>query len=117
MKKYFKYIKQDRLILRLFILSFILVALAFIYALINYTKLPPLLPIFNQFPWGEKRLSITPGIFIPPFVALGILILNVFLSAYSYEKSPLIARLFAVTTCLTGLLTLLFIIRTITLVI
>lgn len=117
MKKYFKYLRKDRLIFRLFILAFILVALSFIYAALNYTKLPPLLPIFNQLPWGENRLSITPGIFIPPFVALGILILNLFLSAFSYEKSPLIARLFAVTTCLIGLLTLLFVIRTITLII
>lgn len=117
MKKYFKYIRQDRLVLRLFIFSFILVVLGFIYVIINYSSLPPVLPIFNQFPWGEKRLSIAPGIFIPPFIALGFLIINIILAAISYEKSPLLARLFAVTTCLTGLLTLLFVIRTITLII
>lgn len=117
MKKYFKNLRKDRLVLRLFILSFIFLVITFIYVLFNYSKLPPLLPIFNQMPWGQERLSITPGIFIPPVIALGIFILNVLLAAFSYEKSPLLARLFAVTTFLTGLLTMLFVVRTITLII
>lgn len=117
MKKHFKNLKRDKLVLRLFILSFILLVLTFIYVAISYTKLPPLLPVFNQLPWGQARLSVTPGIFIPPLIALSIYIVNIFLAAFSYEKSPLLARLFAVTTCLTGLLTLLFVVRTITLII
>jgi cytochrome c oxidase subunit IV len=117
MKKHFKYLRQDRLILRLFILSFVLLSLAFIYIIFSYSSLPPVLPIFNQLPWGESRLSITPGIFIPPIIALVFIILNMFFAAYSYEKSPLLARLFAVTTCLTGLITLLFVFRTITLIV
>ena len=117
MKKYFKNLRHDRLVLRLFILSFIFLVITFIYIGINYSKLPPLLPIFNQLPWGQERLSITPGVFIPPFVALGIFIINIFLAAFSYSKLPLLARLFAVTTCLTSLLSLLFVIRTITLII
>lgn len=117
MKKYFRNLRQDKLVLRLFILSFLFLILTFVYVVFNYNKLPPLLPIFNQMPWGEDRLSIAPGIFILPFIALGIFIINIFFSAFSYEKSPLLARLFSVTTCLTGLLTLLFVIRTITLII
>jgi hypothetical protein len=116
MKKYFKNLRRDRLILRLFLLSFIFLFFIFIYLALNYTKLPPLLPVFNQMPWGQARLSITPGIFIPPFIALGIFIINIFLASFSYEKSPLLARLFAVTSCLTGLLTLLFVVRTVTLI-
>lgn len=117
MKKYFKHLRRDKLVLRLFILSFILLALTFLYIAINYSKLPPLLPVFNQLPWGQERLSITAGIFIPPLLALTIFLINIFLAAFSYNKSPLLARLLAVTTCLTGLLTLLFVIRTITLII
>lgn len=117
MKKYFKNLRQDKLVLRLFILSFIFLILIFVYVAFNYTKLPPLLPIFNQMPWGQQRLSPAAGIFIPPLIALFIFIINLFLAAFSYEKSPLLARLFAVTSCLTGLLTLLFVIRTITLII
>ncbi len=117
MKKYFRNLRQDKLVLRLFLLSFVFLVITFIYVGVSYLKLPPLLPIFNQMPWGQDRLSITPGIFIPPIISLIIFIVNIFLAAFSYEKSPLLARLFAVTTCLTGLLTLLFVIRTITLII
>lgn len=116
MKKYFKNLRRDRLVLRLFLISFVFLVFTFVYLAFNYTKLPPLLPVFNQMPWGQARLSITPGIFIPPIIALVIFITNILLASFSYEKSPLLARLFAVTTTLTGLLTLLFVIRTVTLI-
>ncbi len=117
MKKYFKYIRQDKLVLRLYILSFVFLVLTFAFILLSYTKLPPLLPIFNQFPWGNERLAATPGIFIPPIIAISYLIINIILSAVSYEKYPLLARIFAATSSLTTLLTLLFVIRTVTLII
>ena len=117
MRKFFKYLKDDRLLLRLFILTVILIIVAIIYILINYSKLPPLLPIFNQLPWGEKRLSQTIGIFIPSGVVFAILIFNIVASSLSYPRSPLISRMFAVTSFLTALLMLLFVIRTIQLII
>lgn len=116
MKKNFKTLRKDKLVFRLFILSFLILLTTFIICLLNYSKLPPLLPIFNQLSWGMDRLAFTPGIFIPPVLSLLIFITNIFLSAFSYEKSPLLARLFAVTTTLTSLLTLLFVFRTITLI-
>lgn len=117
MKRYFKYIKEDRLIFRIYVLAFILIAVTIIFILLNYTKLPPLLPIFNQLPWGERRLSITPGIFIPSIVVLSVLLINILTSAIAYTISPLISRILAITSFLTALLTLLFIIRTIRLII
>lgn len=117
MRKFFKYLKEDRLLLRLFILTVILIIVAIIYILINYSKLPPLLPVFNQLPWGEKRLSQTLGIFIPALVVFLILIFNVIASSVAYPRSPLISRMLAVTSFLTALLMLLFVIRTIQLII
>lgn len=117
MKKYFKYLREDKLLSRLFVFAFILIVITVVYILINYSKLPPLLPIFNQLPWGEKRLSQTIGIFIPSGVVFSILIFNIIASSLSYPKSPLISRMLAVTSFLTSLLTLLFVIRTIQLII
>lgn len=117
MKKYFKYLREDKLLSRLFVIAFILIAITVVYILINYSKLPPLLPVFNQLPWGEKRLSQTIGIFIPSGVVFAILIFNIIASSLSYPKSPLISRMLAVTSFLTSLLTLLFVIRTIQLII
>ena len=117
MKKYFKYLKQDKLLLRLFIASFVLIVITILYILISFTNLPPLLPVFNQLPWGEERLVGSWGIFIPSLVALLILIFNIFLSSFTYESAPLISRMLAITSFITALLALLFVIRTITLII
>ncbi|MBI2621125.1 MAG: hypothetical protein HYW63_00570 [Candidatus Levybacteria bacterium] len=116
MKEYFNFIKDDRLVWRIFILTFILIVTTFIYVIINYSKLPPLLPVFNQLPWGEKRLSEAPGIFIPVVIVFIIFIVNLALSAFTYSKSPLIARILAITSFLTSLLAFLFLIRTIQLI-
>lgn len=116
MKKYFNYLRGDRLILRLFSIGFLLTIITIVYILLNYSKLPPLLPVFNQLPWGEQRLSSTWGIFIPSGVVLVILITNIVISSLAYPRSPLISRMFAVTGFLTSLLALLFVIRTIQLV-
>jgi hypothetical protein len=117
MKKYFKTLKKDKFIIRLFLVTFIILTITLILILFSYSKLPPLLPIFNQLPWGQDRLSITPGIFIPIILALIIFVLNIFLAAIIYEKYPLLSRLFAITSFLTSFLTMLFIIRTLTLIV
>lgn len=117
MRRYFKYLKEDRLILRLYILAFVLIVATVAYIFINYNKLPPLLPIFNQLPWGERRLSVTPGIFIPSIIVSVIFVFNTFISAIIYSNSPLISRMLAITSFLTALLTFLFIVRTIQLII
>ncbi len=117
MRKYFKYLKEDRLILRLYIFASVLIILTIAYLLFSYNKLPPLLPVFNQLPWGEKRLSITPGIFIPSIIVFIIWVFNIFASALIYSRSPLISRMLAITSFLTALLTLLFIARTVQLII
>jgi hypothetical protein len=117
MKKKFKLLKKDKFVIRLFIITFIILLITFIVILFSYSKLPPLLPIFNQLPWGQDRLSITPGIFIPIVLASIIYILNIFLAVIIYEKYPLLSRFFAITCFLTSFLTLLFVIRTLTLII
>lgn len=117
MKRHFKYLKEDKLLLRLFFLSFVLIITTIVYIVIYYSRLPLLLPVFNQLPWGEQRLSDTLGIFIPSIVVFIILFFNIFASAVVYPRSPLISRMFAVTSLLTALLTLLFVIRTIQLII
>lgn len=116
MKKYFKYLKEDKLILRVFVITFIIIVVTLIYIILNYTKLPPLLPVFNQLPWGEERLSATPGIFIPLVIVVVVFIMNILASAIIYLSSPLISRMLAITSFLTALLAFLFIVRTIQLI-
>lgn len=117
MRKYFNYLSRDHLVLRLYIITGILIVVTISYILISYSKLPPLLPIFNQLPWGEKRLSETSGIFIPETVVALIFLFNIFFSAIIYTRSPLISRMLAITSFLTALLSFLFTLRTIALII
>ena len=113
MKKFLSNIKADRLTFRGFIISFVLIIVTTLYILINYRNLPPLIPIFNQLPWGFERLAGTWGIFIP-LVVLGIIfIFNVIFTSIVYAKNPLIAIIVAATTLLLVVMNFIFVVRTI----
>lgn len=116
MKESFKDILRDKTITSAFFMNIFLIITTVVYILIFYGKLPPLIPIFNQLPWGEQRLGATITIFIPILIALSIFIINIFTSASIYKKIPLISRLFAAVSLLTGILTFLFVIRIIALI-
>jgi len=117
MKKFVSNIRTDKLTFRGFIISFFLIFLAVIYILINYNNLPPFIPIFNQLPWGEQRLTQTAGIFIPVIVFAVIFIFNIIYTSVVYEKNPLIARMIAATTLILSVINFLFIVRTILIII
>ena len=113
MKKIINNIKADKITLRAFIFSFILGLLTLIYILINYRNLPPLIPMFNQLPWGEQRFTTSSGIFITLGIFSAIFVFNFLFSSIIYEKNPLIARILASTTLLLSIINLIFIVRTI----
>lgn len=113
MRKFFKNITADKLTYRGFIISFLTLILSIGFILIFYQKLPPYIPIFNQLPWGEARITTTPGIFIPIIIYFVIFIINIIFTSVVYLKNPLIARIVAATTLLIAILNFIFIIRTI----
>jgi len=113
MKNLINNIQADKLAFRGFIISFLLTLLTCFYILINYTHLPPLIPIFNQLPWGNNRLTPSLGIFIPIVIFVIIFIFNVLFTSIIYSKNPLIARLVAAVTLILAMMNLLFIIRTV----
>jgi len=117
MKEFFKSILGDKTITFAFLINIIFIIAAIGYILFSYGKLPPLIPIFNQMPWGERRLGATLTIFIPVTIAILILVVNIFTSASIYKQIPLISRMFAAVSLLIGILTFLFVIKTITLII
>jgi hypothetical protein len=117
MKEFFKDIAGDKTITSAFFMNIFLIVTAIVYILFSYGKLPPLIPIFNQLPWGVQRLGATFTIFIPVLIALLIFAINIFTSASIYKKIPLISRMFAGVSLLIGILTFLFVVRIITLII
>nr|MBI5455649.1 hypothetical protein [Candidatus Levybacteria bacterium] len=113
MKSFINNIKADRWTFRGFNISLILTFLTIIFILFNYKNLPPLIPIFNQLPWGTQRLTQTSGIFIPVAVFGIIFLINIIFSSFVYLKNPLIARIVSAITFIIAILNFLFIARTI----
>ncbi|HZJ18641.1 MAG TPA: hypothetical protein VFD45_03430 [Patescibacteria group bacterium] len=109
----FKNTFNDRTTKRGFFFCIIIIVLSIIYVAFYYRFLPPLIPLFNQLPWGEQRLSKTIGIFIPPLIAFIIFLINLILASRFYAKAPLLSRMLAITSFLISILTFLFIIRTV----
>jgi hypothetical protein len=114
MKNFFNNIVADKLALRGFLISFILMLLTIIYILINYSSLPPFLPIFNQLPWGNERLTSTLGIAISTVIFGLVFLFNIIFTSLVYNKSPLIARLVAAVTLIIAVMNFLYIIKLIT---
>lgn len=116
MKEFFKDLKSDKLTYRVFISTIFFLLLPLPYILFFYRNLPPYLPVFNQLPWGQPRLAPTWGVFIPSLISLCILITNVILSSILYKKTPLVSRMLAVISFIITILTLLFVFRTVQIV-
>ena len=115
MKDFFKEIGSDKTIIPAFFINGFFIIVSVIFILFSYGKLPPFIPIFNQLPWGEQRLTPTIAIFIPVLAALLILIINIFTASFIYKKIPLVARMLVAVSLLTSILAFLFIVKTVTL--
>ncbi len=112
MKSFINNIRADRWTFRGFNISLILTFLTIGFILFNYKNLPPLVPIFNQLPWGTQRLTQTLGIFIPVAVFGVIFLVNIIFASFVYLKNPLIARIVSAITFIITILNFLFIVRT-----
>lgn len=75
------------------------------------------MPLYNQMPWGEGRLGTTIELFLLPLFAAIILLCNSVFARFIYQKMPLVARALSVTSLLIAIITVIFIFRTIQLVV
>lgn len=116
MKEFFKDAIQDKAITLAFLANFLLIIATVVYILFSYGNLPPFIPVFNQLPWGEQRLGNTITIFFPILTALLIFVINILISTSIYKKIPIISRMLAAISLLTGILTFLFVVKIIILI-
>ncbi len=117
MKERFNYLLQDRIVKVSYFFSLVLIFLSFIYIVFIYQYLPPLVPVFNQLPWGIARLGEKAMIFLTFGINFFIFIMNVVFSLHAYRKMPLVVRMISITTLFTGFAVLVFLLRTTFLVI
>ena len=83
---------------------------------IFFLQLPPLVPLFNQMPWGDERLGANYEIFLPLAITIVFFLFNYFLLRRLYVSMPLVSRVIGITTLLAALLSFIFIVRTLQLI-
>lgn len=81
-----------------------------------HPKLPPLIPLINNVPWGVERLVDKNFLFVLPGIALLIMLINVMVASMLYEKNILLARILSFNTLLFNTLALLALAQIISLV-
>ena|SRR5258708_5273769 len=116
MKKFFKYAKADRIIKWSLTAALLILIAELGYIGIFYFSLPPVLPLFNQMPWGQDRLGTRVEILLPVLITVSFFIINLILALKMYEKMPLVSRIVSITTVLISLLSFIFVVRTLQLI-
>lgn len=109
-------VKADKIIRWGMTFSFLLLIFQVILIALFYLKLPPVVPLFNQLPWGIDRLGTNYEILLPLVITLLFFFFNYFLLRKLYISMPLISRIIGITTFLAALLSLIFIVRTLQLI-
>lgn len=112
MKERFNHLLRDRIVKISYFFSFVLIFLAFLYIIFIYQQLPPLIPVFNQLPWGIQRLGEKVMIFLPFSINLVFFIINIVFSLGIYKKMPLVVRMLSITTLFISFTVLVFLLRT-----
>jgi hypothetical protein len=112
MKEIYKHINTDKIIRWGMLSAAILFLLHAVLLGIFYTSLPPVVPLYNQMPWGEPRLAAKIELILPIVITAGFLICNYLLIARLYTTMPLVSRIISVTSLLISLLAFIFILRT-----
>lgn len=108
----FRHLTSDRIVKRSLLLAISLLVVTTIYLLVVYQMLPPIVPVFNQLPWGIERLGDKITIFLPLLTSFVFLLINMIFSNIMYEKMPLVIRMISITSLLIVFVTSIFIIRT-----
>lgn len=116
MKKFFNYLKADRLLFWGFTSSVVLLFVSLLLIIIVFQHLPPFLPLFNSLPWGYMRVGPKIAFFIPILVASVLVAINSIISSLLYERAVLLARFIAGTTIAICAATLIFTIQIVLLI-
>ncbi len=117
MKGFFKFLSGDKTLLYSFSLNLFLLAASCVWLLLSYRSLPPVVPIFNQLPWGNARLAAKQFVFLPIILAFVVGLINLTMSFYIYKAIPLLQRILYMTALLVSLLVFIFIVKIVQLVI
>lgn len=117
MKAFFENLRSDKILYFGFLAASFFILSNLVYTVVSYPDLAPFIPLFNQMPWGVGQIGTKWQIFIPTLIAFLIFIVNSIVSFLLYKTTPLISRILSITAVLVCFFALLFVIRTIQLII
>jgi hypothetical protein len=112
----YKQILADKIIRIAMTASFALILLHIGYLAFFFFSLPPVLPLYNQMPWGESRLGSRLEILIPIAITTIFFFVNYVFLVRLYTNMPLVSRMIGITTLLVSVLSFIFIVRTLQLI-
>lgn len=101
--------KIDKIVYYSSISSFLTLLVSFVLVSVFYRLIPPIIPLYNQMPWGQERLVAKSSLFILLALGFCMYIINIILLQYLYNSIPLLSRIISVTTVL-GMLFVFFIV-------
>lgn len=84
--------------------------------LIFWRHLPPKVPLWYSMPWGEDRLTSPWMLFLPILVSLVVYAGNIIAVVRLSADHPMFARVLFLTSLLVSILSLILVIRVVTLV-
>ncbi|MFC1789861.1 hypothetical protein ACFLZP_00030 [Patescibacteria group bacterium] len=101
-KKEFFSLREDSFVWFSFWSTLLLIPLMAILILLNWTHLPPQIPLFFSRPWGESQLSSPSRLWLLPLLSTITLLLNLFLAIIPFKGEIFMRRILAITSTVTG---------------
>lgn len=87
-------------------LSFVCIALSLLLLFWRYPRLPPLIPLWYGKPWGADRLAHPLWLILLPVGSCMIMIINAIATRFLTRDMLIFTQIFAVTTLLVAILSL-----------
>lgn len=109
-------LKEDNFVWLSFLITIVLAVLIIVLIFITWNRLPPQVPLFYSRPWGETQLSPTWGLWLLAIFSFTILGFNLILSLLYFQKNVLIRKILAATSLLFSLLSIITVIKIISLI-
>jgi hypothetical protein len=89
-----------------FLFSLFLIIVEFLLVWINFSSLPPQIPLYFQRVWGEAQLAEKQMIWFQPGLLLVFFLVNYAISIFNASKEPLTARILGGTVLICSIMSI-----------
>lgn len=97
---------NDRISNLTFILSFVFIALNCLLVWVNFSSLPPEIPLYLQRTWGNEQLAPKNLAWLQPGLLIIFFLVNYAISLFTLKDEPLTARILGGTVLICSIMSL-----------